>query len=139
MHICPVCNQAGISSWVKFRSSTFMPAICEKCGARVYINSKINGLFAVATNIGLLLDCSRAYDCKICAIGSKKVKRRLRITIYETTANNGARHRITNSDYKTKNVFIDNILNSRPVPTLRCDGTNCNTSCRHSWRYYWWH
>lgn len=64
------------------------------------------------------LDCSRAYDCKICAIGSKKVKRRLRITIYETTANDGVRYRITNFDYKTKNVFIDNILNSRPVPML---------------------
>ncbi|MDP1549715.1 MAG: hypothetical protein Q8L97_06090 [Nitrosomonas sp.] len=61
MHICPVCNQAGISSWVKFRSSTFMPAICEKCGARVYINSKINGLFAVATNIGLLFSAWIAF------------------------------------------------------------------------------
>ena len=33
------------------------------------------------------------------------------------TQNNGVRYRITNFDYKTKNVFID-ILNSRPVPML---------------------
>lgn len=38
MHVCPHCQQAGITSWAKLTSVSFAPATCTLCGRQAYLH-----------------------------------------------------------------------------------------------------
>ena len=61
MHICPICNQAGISSLAKLRSGTLVPITCKKCGTKLCTSPLINGLFGGITYLGFLFSAWIAF------------------------------------------------------------------------------
>ncbi len=62
MYICPVCHQSSISFWAKWRSGAWLPIICEKCSAKVHLNSTVNGLLGVVSYFGFLYSAYLAFN-----------------------------------------------------------------------------
>ena len=37
---CPSCEEETITPWKKWRSSSFSPSVCSKCGTKVYASAR---------------------------------------------------------------------------------------------------
>jgi len=59
---CPNCREKNVFFWAKWRSGTWVPITCEKCGAQVYTNPTINGLYGVVTCAGFLYSTYLAFN-----------------------------------------------------------------------------
>ncbi len=54
MHICPTCNEPGITTWAKCWSGTLNPAICAKCRGKSYPNPSATSLFGIALEVSFV-------------------------------------------------------------------------------------